>query len=64
MNNVVWVAYSKEPPFLPIAIADTSTQLAKLVGVTAGCITGTWKNYLAGRYENSRYHKIEIKKGG
>lgn len=60
MKNYIWVAYSKEPLFLPVVVADTSTKLARIVGVTAGCITGTWKNYLSGRYPNSRFHKVRI----
>lgn len=26
MKQCIWVAYSKEPPFLPVAIADTRSK--------------------------------------
>ena len=38
MSEYVWVAYSKNYPWLPIAIADTATELAKIVGTRTNTI--------------------------
>lgn len=36
MNHEVhfWVAYSKAPPYLPIAVADSAAELGRILGVS------------------------------
>lgn len=60
MKNYIWVAYDKEPPFLPVAVADTAKEMAKIVGTSENCIISTWCKYLTGRYPSSRFHKVSV----
>lgn len=60
MKNFVWVFYSKEPPFLPLAIANTAKEIGMIAGATETTVTATWSKYLHGVYPSSRFHKVKI----
>ena len=48
-NHVyVWVAYSKDYPYLPIAVADTAQKLADMTGTTKQTVISAWCHYKNG----------------
>lgn len=59
----VWVAYSKEPPWLPVAVADSSRELGELLGVSQSVVKSTWSKYRAGKLRRSRYHRVALGEG-
>ena len=60
MTGCVWVGYSPQPPYLPIAVADTAAQLAKLMGTTKGTVYSAWSHYQAGESKTCRYHCVPM----
>lgn len=60
MKHYIWVAYSKTPPFLPIAVADTVKEIARLTGTTQSGVWSAWRHYSTGEYQSSRFHKVRI----
>lgn len=60
MRIYVWVAYGKEPPYLPIAVADTPWELAKAAGVSPSTVKSTWNRFQRGELKRSRFWKIKV----
>lgn len=60
MKNFVWVLYSKKPPFLPVAVANTAREIGLIAGTTETTVTAAWSKYLNGVYPSSRFHKVRI----
>lgn len=60
MKNYIWVAYSKDPTFLPVAIADTVKEIARMTGTTQGGVWSAWRHYTAVEYKSSRFHKVKV----
>lgn len=56
----VWVAYQNEPPYLPIAIANTSNELAQKCGVSQYAIRSSWSRYSRGKAERAKYCKVKV----
>lgn len=55
MGNCVWVAYRREKPYLPFAVADTAAELAKLVGVgEATVLVENWR-WRKGKKKKERF---------
>lgn len=56
----VWMVVTRDIYELPVAIADTSKELAKICGVSDLTIqTGAYR-YKAGKVKKSRYRKVVI----
>lgn len=60
MNGYVWVAYSKDPPYLPVAVAETSKDLAEKVGTTKNVVDSAWSHYKKGFTKTCRFHRVKI----
>lgn len=60
MKGYVWVAYSKMPPYLPIAVADSAAGLARKLGITRDCILSTWSHFRHERLPTSRFHRVSV----
>lgn len=60
MGSYVWIAYTGRPPYLPVAVADTSRELAALMGVSRATIAGCWLRYRRGLCRRTRYHKVAL----
>jgi hypothetical protein len=45
---------------LPLAIADTQTELARMVGVSQRTIASTLCKYRKGEYKSTRFREVEI----
>ena len=56
----VYVAYSKEYPYLPIAVADTPKELGEILGVNRNNILSSIRRPKSGNLKSSRYHRVEI----
>ena len=59
-SRYLWVAYQKEPPYLPVAVADSAKELAQMVGTTRGCVQSTWNRYQHGKLRHSRFHRVRV----
>lgn len=55
----VWVAYSKQYPYLPVAVADTAAELADIVNTTESNIKSEWYKYQHRKTKKSRYHRVK-----
>lgn len=55
-KKYLWVAYSRAPLRLPVAVADSPGELAKLMGVKKSSVLSTVSRFK----ESGRFAKIEI----
>ena len=60
--EVVWVAYSKKKPYLPVCVAKTPDLLAEAMGVKPTTVWSTWTNFRKGRRKHARYATVFIEK--
>jgi hypothetical protein len=56
----VWMKISKDKYELPIAVANTAQELAKICKVNVNCIISTVSKTKKGIYKNPSYIKVEI----
>ena len=56
----VWIKVSADKYELPVAIADTPSELARLCGTTANTISSTWSHYKKGNIKKSSYVKVRL----
>ena len=60
--SIVWIAYDKKPPHLPVAVANTSYGLADMMGLKEKTIRPEitrWKNGNS-HYEYERFAMVEV----
>ena len=60
MKKYIWLKTDDTKYELPIAIADTSTELAKICGVSSVTIRSAIADVEAGRQKTSTWHRIEV----
>jgi len=51
----VWMKVTCDEYALPMAIADTSVELAKMCGTTPNTVVSTWSHYQKGRIKYPSY---------
>ena len=51
----VWVAYQSDPPYLPVAVADTVGELALILGVPENNIRSIYSKHIKGKIKRPRY---------
>ena len=56
----VWLATTDDKYELPIAVADSSSELARMLGIPVGTIFKRMYRYKQGKAKRALYHKIEI----
>lgn len=56
----VWMLVTKDEFELPVAIADTSTELAKMCGVSNRTVISGALRDKTGKVKRSRYRKVVI----
>lgn len=58
----VYVAYSKTFPYLPFALADSCSQLERVIGLRHGAVGGYITKYNDGKIKHNhpRYAKVYI----
>lgn len=59
----VWMVVTKDKYELPVAIVDTSTELAKMCGVSNRTVISGALRDKSGAVKKSRYRKVVIKDG-
>lgn len=59
-REYVWVAYSKEYPYLPVAIASSASELAKIIGVNTNAVESLWSKFKHGKVTRTRYARVLI----
>ena len=59
-GDCVWVAYQKQQPRLPFAVASTSEELARLVGVQTGVVQISNWQFKHGKLKHGRYVCVPI----
>ena len=62
MSNV-WMMISKDKYELPIAVADTASELAKIVGKTKNHIQSEVSHYEHGRLKRPRFVRVRLEDG-
>lgn len=58
--SIVWMKVSKDRLELPLAIADTAGELAKICNTSPGCIMSIVSKSKKGIIKNPGFVKIEI----
>lgn len=56
----IYIAYSREPPYLPIAVGDTAQELAKQIGKSRGCVASMIRKYELGEVKKSIYMRVFV----
>lgn len=59
-NMVLWMMVSSDELELPIAVADTATELARMVGVNYNTIYSTISHTKTGQIKKTRYIRVEV----
>lgn len=59
-REYVWVAYSKDYPYLPVAVASTSEELAKIMSVSKNDVESRWGHFKQGKLKTTRYARVLI----
>ena len=59
-QNLVWMEVSKDKYELPIRVADSIGELAKMCHTTQNNISSQFYHYKAGRQKTCRFRKVEI----
>ena len=62
-KDCVWLMISDDKYELPLAVADTAVDLARMVGTTANAIRSSFDHYKHGATKSSRFRKVEIDDG-
>lgn len=57
-DNVLWMCVTPDEYELPIAIADTCSELAKILSVSESAIRSAESKYRTGTYRYSAKYKI------
>lgn len=52
--KVIYVKYDDKPPFLPIAVADSISELAEILGVSRNVVSSSFS------HKRSTYKKVSI----
>lgn len=59
-ERYVWIAYQSKYPYLPIAIAGSSVELADIMGIDRSTVSTTWYKFRRGVLKNSRFWKVDV----
>ena len=59
-DDYVWIAYDNSRARLPIAIAPSALQLAKIVGHSYKSIYSYWSKYRRGLVKTTKYAKVYV----
>ena len=59
----IWMKVTADELSLPLAIADSSYELARICGTTANNVRSTWSKHQAGIIENPSFICVMVKEG-
>lgn len=61
-HEVVWVAYEKKSPHLPVCVADSAEELAERMGVSVSTVCSAWSRFWRGQAKSTRYAMVFVEK--
>ena len=59
----IWMKVTKDKYQLPLAVADSASELARICGTTPNSIVSTFSHYRKGRIDFSSYICVQIEEG-
>ena len=59
-KKYIWMCVTQDRYELPVAIADSASQLARLMRVSENSVSSAVSHYEAGRYSKSKYIRVEV----
>ena len=59
-ENFVWVAYDSSRARLPVAIAPSAKELARIMGVSRVTVESDWSHFRHGDRPSAKYAKVYI----
>jgi DNA-binding transcriptional regulator YhcF (GntR family) len=59
----LYMCVTKDEYELPIAVADTQAELARMLGVRLNTVNRAYHCLRSGKYKDSQYKEIEIEEG-
>ena len=59
-DNYVWVAYDSTRKRLPVAVAETAAELARIVGATTDAVYCAASKLRSGYIQNARFARVYI----
>ena len=60
MGGMVWMMVTMDKYELPIAVADSAAELARIVGTSKNSIDSAVSRYYSGKIKTSSYRRIRI----
>ena len=59
-REFVWIAYDNSRARLPITLASSAEEMARIMGVAVGTVEGNWSHFRHGDIKSARYAKVYI----
>lgn len=56
----IWMKVTLDEYELPLAVASSAAELARICGVTKNAVCSSWNHYRAGRKRRSSYICVEL----
>ncbi len=63
MKRVIWMKVTNDEYELPVAVADSIGELAKILGTTNNSISSSMSHYRKGVTKKTLYKKVIIEEG-
>ena len=57
---IVWLKVTQDELELPVAVADSAVELAKICNTTPNTIYASLSHVKSGRFKNTPYRKVKI----
>lgn len=64
MKMKIWMKVTCDELSLPLAVADTSSELAEMCGTTPNAVVSTWSHYRKGRITYPSYICVKVDEDG
>ena len=56
----IWMKVTSDEFALPLAVADSSSELARMCGTTANAVVSTWSHHRQGRVKYPSYICVKV----
>ena len=60
VKEVLWLEVTQDEYELPLAVAGSQQELARIIGTTVGHIKCSYSKYIHGKNKTSRFRKVEV----
>lgn len=58
--KVLWLKVTMDEYELPVAVADSAAELAKMLGVTVNNIRSSYSKYKSGERKSCQFRRVEV----